>query len=188
SRDPRIGTELLGYRVEELVGRGGMGVVYRAYDPRLKRNVALKLIAPELSGDERFRERFLAETELAASLEHPNVLPIHDAGEVGEQLYLVMRYLEGSDVQTLLRQHAALAPVFAKALAKRPEERYGTCSELIEAASEALGIAPSARPVWSRGPVVVALALALMTAALLAFFLSRGGGPSKPSTRPTLTP
>src|SRR5439155_16956093 len=110
SRDPRIGTELLGYRVEELVGRGGMGVVYRAYDPRLKRNVALKLIAPELSDDERFRERFLAETELAASIEHPNVVPIHDAGEVGHQLYLVMRYVEGSDLKTLLRDEAPLEP------------------------------------------------------------------------------
>src|SRR4029077_15288084 len=72
SADPRTGAELLGYRIEALLGRGGMGVVYKAYDPRLKRYVALKLVAPELSGDERFRERFLAESELAASLEHPN--------------------------------------------------------------------------------------------------------------------
>src|SRR4249920_1714922 len=85
--DPLIGTEFLGYRIEALVGRGGMGIVYRAYDLRLKRNVALKLIAPELSRDERFRERFLAESELAASLDHPNVIPIYNAGEHEGQLY-----------------------------------------------------------------------------------------------------
>ena len=104
STDPRIGAELFGYRIEALVGRGGMGVVYRAYDQRLKRNVALKLIAPELSGDAPFRERFLAETELAASLEHPNVVPIHDAGEVDGQLYIAMRYVEGGELKTLLRK------------------------------------------------------------------------------------
>jgi streptogramin lyase len=102
--DELIGTEFLGYRIEALVGRGGMGVVYRAYDLRLKRNVALKLIAPELSQDEHFRERFLSETELAASLEHPNVVPIHDAGEYEGQLYLAMRYVEGSDLKALLHE------------------------------------------------------------------------------------
>jgi serine/threonine protein kinase len=110
STDPRIGTELLGYRIEALVGRGGMGVVYRAYEPRLKRNVALKLIAPELSEDAHFRERFLVETELAASLEHPNVVPIHDAGEVDGQLYLVMRYVEGGELKTLLQKEGPLEP------------------------------------------------------------------------------
>ena len=93
-----------------------MGVVYRAYDPRLKRNVALKLIAPELSGDARFRERFLAETELAASLEHPNVVPIHDAGEVDGQLYIAMRYVEGGELKTLLQKEGALEPERAVAI------------------------------------------------------------------------
>ena len=116
STDARIGTELLGYRIDALVGRGGMGVVYRAYDPRLKRNVALKLIAPELSEDVRFRERFLAETELAASLEHPNVVPIHGAGEVAGQLYLVMRYVEGGELKTLLQREAPLEPGRALAI------------------------------------------------------------------------
>ena len=116
STDPRIGTELLGYRIEALLGRGGMGVVYLAYDPRLKRRVAVKLVAPELSGDEHFRERFLAETEVAASLEHPNVVPIHDAGEVEGQLYLVMRYVEGRDLKTLLREEGALEPARALAI------------------------------------------------------------------------
>jgi YVTN family beta-propeller protein len=116
SRDSRIGTELIGYRIEELLGRGGMGVVYRAYDLRLKRNVALKLVAPDLSGDERFRERFLSETELAASLEHPNVVPVHDAGQVDSQLYLAMRYVEGADLKTLLRRKGILEPARALAI------------------------------------------------------------------------
>src|SRR5262249_13991947 len=116
SVDPRIGSELFGYRLEELLGRGGMGVVYRAYDPRLKRHVALKLIAPELAEDERFRERFLAETELAASLEHPNVVPIHDAGEVDGQLYLTMRYVDGGELKSLLKEETSLEPARALAI------------------------------------------------------------------------
>ena len=79
--DPRIGTELAGYRIEALLGRGGMSVVYRARDLALERRVALKLLAPELAEDERFRERFLRESRVAASLDHPNVIPIHEAGE-----------------------------------------------------------------------------------------------------------
>jgi len=108
--DPRVGTELLDYRLEALIGRGGMGVVYRAYDPRLKRDVALKLLAPEYAADERFRERFLSETERAASLEHPNVIPIHDAGEVDGQLYLVMRLADGGDLKKLLASEERLEP------------------------------------------------------------------------------
>src|SRR6478752_10017840 len=102
--DTRIGAAFLGYRIESLAGRGGMGVVYRAYDLRLKRAVAIKLIAPELSELAEFRERFLTETELAASLEHPNVIPIHDAGEVDGQLYIAMRYVEGGELKTLLQR------------------------------------------------------------------------------------
>ena len=115
-KDPRIGDELLGYRIEAFVGRGGMGVVYRAHDPRLKRSIALKLIAPELSGDARFCERFLAETELAASLEHPNVVPIHEAGDVEGQLYIAMRYVEGVELKTLLQQQERLEPGRALAI------------------------------------------------------------------------
>jgi hypothetical protein len=297
----RRGTRLLGYRIEALVGRGGMGVVYRVYDPRLKRNVALKLVAPELSDDGHFRERFLAEIEVAASLDHPNVIPIYDAGEVDGQFFLAMRYVEGSDLKTLLtegaletaralticsqvadaldhaherglvhrdvkpsnvlldpREHVYLADfglsrrisetgipagpgpslgtpayaapeqiqggdvdaradvyslgcvlyecltgdkpfereselamlwahlqepppkasehepglpveidaVIATALAKDADNRYAGCSELIEAAADALGVAaPARRPFWSRRAVVAVLALALVAAA-----------------------
>jgi DNA-binding beta-propeller fold protein YncE/tRNA A-37 threonylcarbamoyl transferase component Bud32 len=103
SVDPRIGSELLGYRIEALLGRGGMSVVYRAEDVRLKRKVALKLIAPELAEDERFRERFLRESELAASLDHASIVPIYGAGELDGQLYIAMRYVEGGDLKRLLR-------------------------------------------------------------------------------------
>ena len=104
------GSTFASYRVEALVGRGGMGVVYRATDLSLERPVALKLIAPELADDERFRARFLKESRLAASLDHPNVIPIYDAGERDGQLYLAMRYVEGSDLKTMLEREHKLAP------------------------------------------------------------------------------
>ena len=99
-----IGSELAGYRLDELIGRGGMGVVYRAHDLALDRDVALKLLAPHLAEDVSFRERFLTESRVAASLEHPNVVPIHDAGEIDGQLYIAMRLVEGSDLKEVLRE------------------------------------------------------------------------------------
>ena len=112
----RIGSEFVGYRIDELIGRGGMGVVYRAYDLRLKRTVALKLMVPELALDQRFRERFSREAELAMSLEHPNVVPIHDAGDIDGRLYLAMRFVEGTDLRALLRRLGTLAPDHALAI------------------------------------------------------------------------
>ena len=100
----RPGSIFAGYRIESVVGRGGMGVVYRATDLSLDRPVALKLIAPELADDPRFRQRFLEEPRLAASLDHPNVIPIYEAGERDGQLYLAMRYVPGSDLRTLLER------------------------------------------------------------------------------------
>src|SRR5829696_5733703 len=102
------GTTFAGYRLESLVGRGGMGVVYRARDLRLDRPVALKLIAPELAEDEEFRARFLREPRLAASLDHPNVIPIYDAGEFEGQLYLAMRFVDGRDLKSLLEGEGTL--------------------------------------------------------------------------------
>jgi Protein kinase domain len=104
------GATFAGYRVESLVGRGGMGVVYRAWDLSLERPVALKLIAPELAEDERFRARFLREPRLAASLDHPGVVPIYEAGEWERQLYLAMRFVEGSDLKSVLGREGKLAP------------------------------------------------------------------------------
>ena len=104
------GETFAGYRVESLVGRGGMGVVYRAMDLSLQRPVALKLIAPEPAQDEHFRARFHREPRLAASLDHPSVVPIYEAGEWEGQLYLAMRYVEGSDLRTVLERDGQLSP------------------------------------------------------------------------------
>jgi ABC-type branched-subunit amino acid transport system substrate-binding protein/DNA-binding beta-propeller fold protein YncE len=100
---PASGETFAGYRIESVVGRGGMGVVYRATDLRLERPVALKLVTPELAEDEVFRRRFLKEPKLAAALDHPNVVPIYEAGEHDGRLYLAMRFVDGSDLRTLLR-------------------------------------------------------------------------------------
>ena len=102
------GSSFAGYQIESVVGRGGMGVVYRATDLSLARPVALKLVAPELAEDDLFRRRFLREPRLAASLDHPNVVPIYEAGEHDGQLYLAMRFVDGSDMRTLLRREGGL--------------------------------------------------------------------------------
>jgi outer membrane protein assembly factor BamB len=105
-----VGTIFAGYRLEALAGRGGMGVVYRATELALVRTVALKVMAPWLVEDDVARRRFLREARLAASLEHPNVIPIHAAGEHEGLAYLVMRFVDGSDLRALIRREAALAP------------------------------------------------------------------------------
>ena len=101
--DLPVGAELLGFRIERVLGRGGMGVVYLAEDRRLKRKVALKLLAPRLAEDERLRERLLFESELAASLDHPNIVPIYEAGEADGRIFMSMRYVEGQDLKRRLR-------------------------------------------------------------------------------------
>ena len=85
--DPRIGSELGGYRIEALIGRGGMGVVYRAEDLRLGRKVALKLLAPELAANEGFVERFERESRLAAAIDHPHIIPLYEAGDAEDGLH-----------------------------------------------------------------------------------------------------
>ena len=100
---PRIGTVFAGYRIEALRGRGGMSVVYRAENPRLGNVVALKLLSPELAEDESFRERFVRESRTAASMAHPNIVPIYDAGDAEGVLYIAMRYVEGPDLKALVK-------------------------------------------------------------------------------------
>jgi YVTN family beta-propeller protein len=104
------GAVVAGCRVEAVVGRGGMGVVYRATQLSLERPVALKAIAPELAGDPTFRERFKRESRIAASIEHPNVIPVYEAGEGEGMLYLIMRYVEGTDLRALIDAQGGLEP------------------------------------------------------------------------------
>ncbi|MGH2393082.1 MAG: serine/threonine-protein kinase, partial [Candidatus Limnocylindria bacterium] len=107
---PQIGEEFAGYRIERLIGRGGMGVVYLAEHMRLEQKRALKLLPPEMADDEGFRQRFERESRMAASLEHPNIVPIHDAGEVEGLLFISMRYIEGHDLKKLIEREGALHP------------------------------------------------------------------------------
>jgi protein kinase-like protein len=107
------GDEFAGCRIEAIAGRGGMGVVYRATELSLGRPVALKLLAPDRAGDSEFRERFQRESRMAAAIDHPNVIPVYAAGEVDGSLYLVMRYVGGTDLHALLRDEGALDPAFA---------------------------------------------------------------------------
>jgi serine/threonine-protein kinase len=105
---PKIGSEFGGYRLESLIGHGGMSIVYRARSLSLDRIVALKLLAPQLSEDEAFRERFLRESRMAAALDHPNVIPIFEAGEADGVFFIAMRYVEGLDLKSLLKREGPL--------------------------------------------------------------------------------
>jgi DNA-binding beta-propeller fold protein YncE/predicted Ser/Thr protein kinase len=108
------GDEFAGHRILGIAGRGGMGVVYRALQLDLDRPVALKLIAPQLAEDPEFRDRFVRESRAAASIDHPNVIPIYYTGESEDgALYIAMRYVEGSDLRTLVRAEQRLDPARA---------------------------------------------------------------------------
>ena len=110
------GSQIAGYTIEEQIGRGGMAVVYRASDKRLNRHVALKILAPELASDAGYRQRFLREMRAAAAVDHPNIVPVFDAGEADGALFIAMRYVDGQDVRTMLetehRLPAARAAIF----------------------------------------------------------------------------
>jgi YVTN family beta-propeller protein len=115
--DPRLGTRLAGYQIQGLLGRGGMGVVYLAEQTGPHRRVALKLLLDPATASEAFRTRFLRESELAAAIDHPNVLPVYDAGETDGVLWIAMRYVDGIDLAALLARNRPLAPEQALAIA-----------------------------------------------------------------------
>ncbi|MGI9021444.1 MAG: protein kinase domain-containing protein [Solirubrobacterales bacterium] len=109
-----IGTVFAGYRVQELIGRGGMAAVYRAEELRPRRNVALKLILPERATDPQFLARFERESEIAAQIEHPNVVPVYEVDEHEGKVFIAMRFVDGSDLRPLIT--APLEPMRATRL------------------------------------------------------------------------
>ena len=108
--DLELGAVFAGCRVEEIIGRGDMGVVYRADELALQRAVALKVIRPDNSREERFRQRFQRESRTAASIDHPNVIPILEAGDEDGTLFITMRLVEGTDLRALIADEGRVDP------------------------------------------------------------------------------
>ena len=114
------GTVFAGHRIEMVAGRGGMGVVYKATQLALDRTVALKVIAAGLLEDQTVRARFVRESKVAASIDHPNVIPIYYAGEEDGIAYIAMRYVAGDDIRSLVRREGPLEPTAGRA-DRRPD-------------------------------------------------------------------
>jgi CheY-like chemotaxis protein/tRNA A-37 threonylcarbamoyl transferase component Bud32 len=129
--DPRLGSEIAGYRIEERIGRGGMGVVYRAQHMNLQRRAAIKIIAPEFADTKGFRSRFIHEARIAAALQHPNIVTVYDAGQAGETLYIAMQFIRGSDLAATLREEGRL----------RPYRAIDVCRQVASALDAAHGMA-----------------------------------------------
>jgi serine/threonine protein kinase len=108
-----VGTLIGNFQVERPLGRGGMGEVYLATHRVLGRRAALKILPPELAADQAFRDRFLAESRHAASLDHPNIVSVYEAGETDGRLYLAMRYVDGENLEALLERGGRLEPARA---------------------------------------------------------------------------
>ena len=130
SADLSAGALVGGYEIQVLLARGGMGVVYRATQLSLSRQVALKVVAPDLSTEEEFRTRFLREVRIAASLDHPHVLPVYEAGEADGVLYLAMRLVEGESLAQVLEREGSLEPARALTIVTQ-------VAEALEAAHQA---------------------------------------------------
>ena len=110
---PMVGDEFAGYRLRSVLGRGGMSAVYQAENPRLGNVIALKILAPELAADDVFRTRFLEESRIAAAMNHPHVIPIHDMGSSGGLLYIAMRCVAGTDLRQMISKRGRLQPDMA---------------------------------------------------------------------------
>src|SRR5262249_2294125 len=125
--DLESGSVVGGYRIDELISRGGMGVVYRATNVALNRIYALKVLAPELAEDPAFKERFRRQMRIPASLHHPNIGGIHDAGAHDGMLFFVMDFVTGTALRELLVKSGALEP-------HRAVELLQQCASALDAA------------------------------------------------------
>ena len=168
--DPRLGTEIAGYRIEERIGRGGMGVVYRAQHMNLQRRAAIKIIAPEFADTKGFRSRFIREARIAAALQHPNIVTVYDAGQSGQTLYIAMQFIRGSDLSAILNEEGRL----------RPYRAIDVCRQVASALDAAHGMALIHRDV-KPGNVLIEGRRAYLTDFGLT---KRSGGSKSGSPRP----
>src|SRR3954462_7433624 len=106
----RLGTRFGPYELQSLIGMGGMGEVYRAYDTVRERMVAIKVLRTDLAADPSFQQRFRRESRVAARLQEPHVIPVHDFGDIDGVLYIDMRLVEGGSLKDELRAHGPLDP------------------------------------------------------------------------------
>jgi Protein kinase domain len=111
-----LGSRVAGYRLEEEIGAGRTAVVFRAFDERLDRFVALKLLTPWLAADEDFRHRFLRESRAAAAVDDPHIIPVYEAGKASGVLFISMRYVSGGSVRDLMRREGPLPVAHAAAV------------------------------------------------------------------------
>jgi predicted ATPase/serine/threonine protein kinase len=109
----QIGSQVAGYQIAGILGEGGMGIVYEAEHVLLRRKAALKTLLRDLAGTVEFRERFVRESQVVAAIDHPNIIPIYDAGEIDGTAYIAMRYVPGGDLADLIRRRAPLPPLEA---------------------------------------------------------------------------
>ena len=113
---PSVGTRFGPYELQSVIGIGGMGEVYRAYDTARERMVAIKLLRPDMAADRSFQERFRRESRVAARLQEPHVIPVHDYGDIGGVLYIDMRLVEGPSLREQVRVNGVLPPARAVAI------------------------------------------------------------------------
>ena len=118
------------YTIEGEVGRGGMGVVYRARDERLQRRVAIKVLPPELAFQQDIRERFTREAQTAARLSHPHIVPIHSVGEGEGLVYFVMGYVDGESVAARIRRRGKLPMEEARRIMKETADALSAAHAL----------------------------------------------------------
>ncbi|HET9566650.1 MAG TPA: serine/threonine-protein kinase, partial [Mycobacterium sp.] len=115
----RLGTRFGPYELHSLIGVGGMGEVYRAYDTVRERTVAVKLLRAEMAADASYQERFRRESRVAARLQEPHVIPVHDFGDIGGTLYIDMRLVEGASLKDELRANGPLEPTRAASIIRQ---------------------------------------------------------------------
>ncbi len=125
-----IGSRFGDYQIDELLGRGGMGVVYRATQLTAGRSVALKLLRPEMTSDTMFAARFEREARLTKQLAHPHIVPLADAGTHDGVLYMAMDYIDGVDLAYVIAVEDALHPRLAAAIVGQVGAALDSASEL----------------------------------------------------------